>query len=170
MKSHIINLEKPPYIPYPNWTIESHIGKGKWKWNPKEVELYLSEKQKTGYVIGHDLRKKLENKPVLNANVLDYLYENQELIPEDWKNKYVYFWGTIYRYSDGDLRVRCLYFHGGVWDRNYNWLGNGWGGDDPAALLANPQNSESLPSLDSRNLELPDILEINKVKYQRIKL
>jgi len=40
----------------------------------------------------------------MNANVLDYLLAHPELIPEDWKNKYVFFWGTIYRYSSGGLR------------------------------------------------------------------
>lgn len=163
MIKNIINLEKKPYIPLDGWKVESHTGKGKWEWNPKEVELYLSEKQKTEYIGGNDLRKELENQPVLNANVLDYLYENQELIPDSWKDKYVYFWGTIYRYSDDILFVRYLYFHDGRWYRHYRWLDYDWDGNYPAALLAqvsSPQPLESLPlNFESRLLELEEKMD-----------
>lgn len=60
--------------------------------------------------------KELEDQPVLNANVLDFLREHPELIPDEWKGKFTFFWGTIYRHRDGDLYVRCLYWDGGRWD------------------------------------------------------
>lgn len=129
-----INTDLQPKIRYDGWTIESHKKMGKIEW--KEPELYLSEKQKNGYIEGTDLRKKLEDKPVLNARVLDYLLDYPDLIPESWKGKYVYFWGTIFRSADGRLYVEYFFCHGGRWYWDFNWLDLGWLSGDPAASLA----------------------------------
>ena len=137
-----IDSSKKPNIPYDDWTIESHdtsLG----KIDPTKIELYLDESQKSGYIEGNKLLGKLKDKPVLNATVLDYLFEHQELIPESWKGKYVYFWGTVYHGSSGNLYVRCLYFYDGAWRRDSDWLDIGWFGSAPAALLASPSSSES---------------------------
>lgn len=141
MKPHLFDTTKAPAIPYSGWTIESHdtsLG----KIDLTKLELYLDDVQNDGYVQGHKLREKLKGKPILNACVLDYLFEKQKLIPKSWKEKtkdgwtkYIYFWGTIYRDPDTDrLFVRCLCFIDGSWYRHYFWLGRVWGGNDPAAL------------------------------------
>ncbi len=146
---HIINLEAKPKVPYDGWTVESHIGKGKIDLSKVKLELHLDEEQKIGYIVGNKLREKLGDN-VLNANVLDYLLEHTELIPDEWKGKYIYFWGTIYRYSDGNLCVRYLYFNEGHWQADGRWLSSDWGSDEPAARLAigtkvsKPQNSLEL--------------------------
>lgn len=135
---HIIDCDSNPFVPN-GWRVEEHKKVGQLKWDPKKISLHLSKNQKKGKVIeGNKLRKELENQQVLNANVLDYLLANSHLIPEEWKGKYVFFWGTIYRRSDGGLCVRCLYWDGGRWGWDYYWLGNGrgWCGSYPAALLA----------------------------------
>jgi hypothetical protein len=52
----------------------------------------------------------------LNANILDYLLENQELIPESWKNIIVFFLGTQYYDPLGNICVRYLCWFGeGGW-------------------------------------------------------
>ena len=131
---HVIDCDADPFLP-DGWKVEEHIKGGQWEWNPDQIELYLAEGQKNGgYVNGHELRKQLKDKPILNANVLDYLLAHQELIPEEWKGKRVYFWGTVYRHSDGNLYVRCLYWNGRTWDWDVRWLDDDWGGDDPAAF------------------------------------
>jgi hypothetical protein len=61
---------------------------------------------------------------------------NSHLIPEEWKGKYVFFWGTIYRGSGDNLYVRCLCWGGGRWDWGYDWLGGGWDDGNPAAVPA----------------------------------
>lgn len=127
----LIDTNKQPFIP-DGITLESHKGLGKI--DPTKIELYLSEKQKTGYIKGTDLLKELEDKPVLNAVVLDYLLKHPKLIPDEWKDKYVYFWGTIYSNSYGNLFVRCLDWNGRRWGRLYSWLDNDWLGCYPAAL------------------------------------
>ncbi|MDD5397270.1 MAG: hypothetical protein PHW24_04440 [Candidatus Moranbacteria bacterium] len=133
---HIIDCDADPFVP-DGWKIEKHLKGGKFEWNADKVSLYLSKEQEGGSAIeGNKLRKKLEKMPVLNANVLDYLLKNPQLIPEDWKGKAVFFWGTIYRCSDGSLCVRYLYWGGGEWDWGCSWLGDGFLSLCPAAVCA----------------------------------
>jgi len=81
---------------------------GQFNWDASKVSLYLSDAQKSGKCIeGNKLREELAGKPVLNANVLDICLPIRTH-PEEWKDKYVFFWGTIYRHLDGSLCVRCL--------------------------------------------------------------
>ena len=133
---HPIDCDATPFIPN-GWSVKEHKKGGMFKFNPKKISLHLSKKQKKGSIEGNDLRKELANQPpVLNANVLDYLLDYPELIPEEWKGKYIFFWGTIYRSSDGGLRVRCLGWDGSRWYWSYRWLGRGFASGSPAALAS----------------------------------
>lgn len=137
---HVIDCDAQPFVP-DGWSVEEHQKGGAFKWD-KETQkdaLYLSKGQAgSKYLEGNKLRKELTDKstPVLNANALDYLLANPHLIPEEWKGKYVFFWGTVYRDRDGSLYVRCLYWGDGGWDWGSYWLGHGFRGDDPAAVRA----------------------------------
>lgn len=136
IKRHVINCDADPHCP-DGWTVEEHTKGGQFEWNPDAVSLHLDEGQQDGRVIkGNELRKKLAKQPVLNSCVLDYLLANPQLIPDEWKSKLVFFWGTIYRSSGGRLYVRCLYWGGGRWYWSYRWLGNDWRGRSPAAVRA----------------------------------
>jgi hypothetical protein len=131
-----------------NWTIERHIKGGKVRLerrgdnlyvDGKKIVLHLVKRQTgNGVVQGYELRKELENGKLvlLNANILDYLLDHPEMIPDSWKGKAIFFWGTVYRSSDGDLRVRCLYWDGGRWGWHCGWLGLVWCFSGPAAVLA----------------------------------
>jgi len=133
---HVIDCDADPFVPE-GWKVEEHKKSGKVKWSKELIQLYLSAGQKDGKCIeGNKLRKELAVKPVLNANVLDYLLAHTELIPEEWKGKYVFFWGTIYRDSDGSLGVRCLYWDDDRWSWSCIWLGDDFHDDNPAALSA----------------------------------
>ena len=146
-----VNLDAPPVLPFAGAEVVSSTGKG-WVNLEKradglyvgevKVVLYLSKRQQDGKVIkGHKLREELSGK-VLHSNVMDALYDNPHLIPEEWKldeqgrTRYIYFWGTIYRGAGGRLCVRYLCWSGGAWDRDCDWLGHGWGDRDPAAVPA----------------------------------
>jgi len=129
---HLIDCDSAPLVPN-GWTVEEHKKGGFLKFDPAKISLYRSKKQKKGIIGGHDLRKELANKPVMNANVLDYLLAHPELIPEEWKGEYTFFWGTIYRGSDGGLYVRYLGWSGSRWFWHYYWLGFDFGFDNPAA-------------------------------------
>ena len=149
MKNHFIDTDKKPVCPN-GWTVEEHKKMGMWEWNPKEVILHLEPEQEKGNLVGNVLRERLKDKPVLNANVLDYLLAHSEFIPEEWKNEYVFFWGTVYRVPGGGLRVRYLRWHGGRWGWDWVWLRADWDERNPAALRA----SSSVESLSVEVLEL----------------
>ncbi len=136
VKRHIIDLDTDPFVPE-GWTVEEHRKGGQFAWDPEAVALHLSPNRQSGKVIkGKMLRLELANQPVLNANALDYLLKNPTLIPEDWKGKYVFFWGTIYRGSGGRLYARYLDWSGERWDWDYCWLGDDWSVSNPAAVCA----------------------------------
>jgi len=124
--SHLINCDTLPFIP-PNWFVETHQLNGLWKFDSKKISFYQSNQQKKEFIEGNKLRQELTDESVLNANVLDYLLIHPELIPEDWKNKRIYFWGTIYSDSEGDLYVRQIEWDGSKWGWHFKWLNNIFG-------------------------------------------
>lgn len=161
IKKFDIDLDADPFVP-DGWKVEEHRKGGVFKWDASKVALYLSEPQKQRKVIeGNKLRSTLTDQKPYNANVLDYLLAHPHLIPEEWKGKYVFFWGTVYRNSCGGLCVRCLFWIGDGWRWFSRWLDDGWFDGNPAAV----------PALNSSPLSLgtlPDELEINGVKYKKI--
>lgn len=135
---HLIDTDAQPFIPG-GMSVESHIGHGLWKWAPELIQLFLSKEQKRNYQEGNKLWKVIEalkGKIILNANVLDYLLAHPELIPESWKGKLVFFWGTIYRFANGELCVRCLKWDGSRWGWYYCWLDDSFHFCYPAALAS----------------------------------
>lgn len=135
MIERLIDCDSTPFIPK-GWSVEEHKKGGLLKFDPAKIFLYLSKKQKKRIIGGHDLRKELSGKPVMNANVLDYLLVHPELIPEEWKGKAIFFWGTIYRDSDDSLCVRYLNWSSSRWDWGYYWLDNDFYSKPPAALAS----------------------------------
>lgn len=139
IKKHLIDLDADPFVP-DGWQVEKHRPGGQFEWDPAKVELYLSSEQQPGkWIRGDKLRQELENRPVFNANLLDFLLAHQELMPEKWKGKHMFFWGTIYRRVGGGLDVRFLCWGRQRWDWYCHWLDGGWDVDDPAAVLASPR-------------------------------
>lgn len=132
----VINLEATPHCPY-GWIIEEHrAGDPSLEWDPTKLALYLEEGQQTGVVQGTELREKLKGKAILNATLLDYLLAHPELIPDDWKGKAIFFWGTIYRGSPCVLGVRYLYWAGRQWCSACVWLNGDFGDSHPALVSA----------------------------------
>lgn len=141
---HVIDCDATSSIPN-GWSIlpdDEQLPnrvRGAFKWDKESQEnaLHLDKGQKDGkWIKGNELRKALAKQPVLTANVLDYLLKNPHLIPEEWKGKAVFFWGTIYRRRDDRLFVRYLVWCGVRWNSNFRWLDGDWDGYDPAAVDA----------------------------------
>lgn len=146
----IDTTKQPKEIDY--LTIKSNdTSLGTIEWDKEKVELHLEPEQKEGYLEGNIVRERLKGKPVLNAAVLDWLYEHQDKIPESWIGKYVYFWGTIYRNSDDRLYVRCLFWLDGAWYWHFFWLDYDFHSNFPAALRA------SVSSKSSKRKHLPSV-------------
>lgn len=125
---------KKPKILNNSWSIESHTEIKNF--DPKNMGLYTDPEQEKSYVKGTVLQERLKGKNVLNASVLDWLLEHPEHIPTEWREKYIFFWGTIYRYSESYLCVRYLCWHDGQWGWRHAWLGSEWDVDYSAAVLA----------------------------------
>ena|SRR3990167_5766103 len=142
-KQHIIDTDKEPFFTE-DWKVEEHKGMGKIEWDVNKFSLHLEPEQERECLTGNVLQERLKDKPVLNANVLDYLLAHKELIPEEWKGKYIFFWGTVYRDSDDDLWVRCLRWGGGRWHWYYYCLDVDWDADYPAVVASSVKPLESL--------------------------
>jgi hypothetical protein len=153
-RSMFVDMDAAPFKPEGWQTVSNRIGQGRMKvslrrgvlyLNNRPVELWLSERQKSGRTtIGNDLAKEWGLLPnLLNANLLDWLLreENQRYIPKSWKGKGVFFPGTEYRGPGGRLVVRCLSWFGGQWRWCWYGLGDHWGESSPAALLVSPLGS-----------------------------
>lgn len=138
--THEIDCDADPSFPEggEGGIVEKHQCMGKVSWDFRKISLHLEYEQKkeVGCIGGHALREKLESQPVLNACVLDYLLEHTYLIPEEWKGKTVFFWGTIYRHRNGDLYVRCLFQDFGKWKGAFQWLRTHHFSYRPAVVLA----------------------------------
>lgn len=138
---HTIDCDVAPFLPK-TWDIhkEDQIVSavcGKLEWDTAQVKLYLAKNQRSGELInGWQIREKLKGQPVLNACVLDYLLKHPELIPDEWKHKEVFFWGTIYRDAHGNLFVLCLRWVSKQWDWSGRWLNYDFNDSSPAAVLA----------------------------------
>lgn len=150
-----IKLPKAPKIPYEGWKVHYHDGKTSF--DPANLSLHLEPEQKESILNGNVLFERMKGEG-LNSNVMDYLYEHQELIPEEWKDKYVYFWGTVFADADGDLCVRCFYWRGGVCGRVCDWLGGDWVFRHPAAVSASLKKSGP-KLLNSKIYESPELLK-----------
>ena len=133
---HVVDLDADPFVPE-GLTVEEHHKGGQFAWDAAKVELYLSNGQSgRKYIVGTKLREEMKGKNPFNANLLDYLLKNPNIIPDEWKGKYVFFWGTTYRGRDGGLFVRCLCWFGGRWFWSCHWLARAFFGVSPAALRA----------------------------------
>jgi hypothetical protein len=165
-KIHTIDLDANPMTPE-GWTVDKHTKGGKFEWDHTKLALYRSQKQKTSGISGHELLKKLEEQTVLNANALDYLIANQELIPKSWEGWTIPFWGTIYVQSDGYLCVRFIKLYGDNWNWQRYRLDNDFDVSEPAVILRagnqseedtfKPPESESLARMTHRQ-EATDLL------------
>lgn len=139
VKSLMINCDVKPFIP-DGLKIHEHKAGFHLLWDKEKFAdpkyLYLSPHQLGGSDVGKNLHKELAGKQVMNACVLDWLLANQEQMPESFKGKAIFFWGTIYSDSGGNLYVRFLYWSGDRWISRCRWLGSSWDASNPALLAS----------------------------------
>ncbi len=140
---HIIDFDSTPFTPS-GWSVLpdteqlTNRVRGQLKFDSTKVVLHLDDGQKgRKYTEGNNLRKKLADVPVYGAQLLDFYLAYPHLIPEEWKDKEVFFWGTIYRRSAGGLHVRYLCWVVDRWSWDCHWLDDfGWDSHSPAAVSA----------------------------------
>lgn len=108
------------------------------KYDFSKIERVLTLKPGENRISGYANLKRLNatGKILLDVRILEELLKHPELIPEEWKKGLTYFWGTIFRDSDGSLYVAYLRWAGCDWYWRYYWLGLDWVDGEPAACLA----------------------------------
>lgn len=157
-----IKIPLQPYIPYKNWTLE--YDNPMPSFDPSKLSLHLEPEQNESYLTGEVLAKRMKDKG-LNSNALKYLLDNPKLIPEEWKGKYVYFFGTILRSPDGYRYVLYLYWSDGEWLWRAYWLEDDWRASDPSAVVSDVSAIRNKELGTSETLPLE--LVINGIKYTR---
>ena len=135
--AYFIDLSKDPFVPT-GWEVIEHKKEEKSDWDPDKVQLFhvMEQTSHPGSIEGHALKKRLARSMPLNANMLDFLLAHPDLLPFHWRVLEIFFWGTIYRHTDGGACVRCLRWI----DHEWNWDFRGLDGDFddicPAAVYA----------------------------------
>ena len=135
---YVINLDSTPrrLNRRDNWRLIEHQKGGTFIWNTATVRLYLSESQRGDEgVSGHKLQEELKNKIVFNINLRDHLIEYPHLIPEEWKGKTIYFWGTILGTQFGSPHVPYIWCDRDCWFPGEQLLQNSFGSNEPALVL-----------------------------------
>lgn len=81
---------------------------------------------------------------LLDAIILQELWEHKEKIPKSWKEKtngnttHIFFDGTILRWKNGIRCVLGVFWDGWRWHLEYRWLELSWDSSAPSAVLASP--------------------------------
>lgn len=141
---HTIDCDARPREP-PHLSLMQHRRGGHVAFDPSTLLLYCDPGQRGSKTIqGTLLRTRLDSVPVMNASLLDFLLDHQQLIPERWKRdprgkagmRLVFFWGTIYIHDAGWPTVRFLYWHDGLWREGNRHLNGLWYKNNPAVLDA----------------------------------
>ena len=111
-------------------------------WDATRLELYVDDAQKNnGRSTAARVRERLTGKPVLNADVLDYLLRNPQLIPEDWKRKDKRrnarpssFGAPSTAVQIAPTTFASCAGKNNMWAWDFFWLGSLWQDNFPAAL------------------------------------
>lgn len=109
-----IDCNTYPFLPN-KWRLKCHKKTGIIICRPKNIQIcsLADSKIKNNFPY---LEKSL------NANVLDYLLAHPELIPESWKGSIIFFFGTQYYDSVGNICIRYLCWFGKEWGWSCRWL------------------------------------------------
>lgn len=96
------------------------------KFSFDSLNLFIAERQRIGGLVGRTLLSLLPAKSILfNSAFLDWLLENPQYIPESWKDKFVFFAGTVFMKRGVEV-IRYLYYGLNGWASSYHWLDRGF--------------------------------------------
>lgn len=130
-------LSKPKLIFQHNksedgWELLEDVGFTPALTSPAQLELVSFLEDNESYVNGETMLQRARGK--LNANLgqqhAEWLLEHQVEIPEEFKEHYLAFTGTVWHRPHGRRHVPC-----DGWRLNFRWLGNHWDGIDRLVRL-----------------------------------
>lgn len=82
-----------------------------------------------------EVKDEVKDMPVAPQVVLDYLVENPNQVPDEFKDYWCHFFGSEVRGRDGFWYVPYGRWSGGKWYRSARWLRFDWDSDDRVVLL-----------------------------------
>lgn len=139
-----INCNRKPSVPE-GLRLKSHKKGGRVNWDPRKFKLQVFDKQSGKKIVrGEELKSEFEELDGLkkaNACILDFLLENQLVIPEAWGkkdgcNRYIFFWATEYLDKKGNTCIRCIFLGpGNKWTDGYASLKDVFKKNDLALML-----------------------------------
>lgn len=109
----------------------------------RKVVLHFEPEQTKGRILGRTLLSRFvvrNSDQHIHPNVLEACKE-AGILPESWKTdsqgraQYIFAWAKGFRGSGDLLYVRCLYWDDEQWGLDYVLLDDGWGGQEPAAVI-----------------------------------
>lgn len=71
---------------------------------------------------GEDVRTLFQHEQLRGVQALWYFFHHQRAIPLEWKEKTVYFDGTVFEHVSGIRATVFLYYRHGVWQWSPRWL------------------------------------------------
>lgn len=138
----IIDLDEDPLIPS-TWHLVDHECGGLFEFGLAKIRLASpGELGLQGRVKVDQLHEAVKGKGAFNANLLDWFLRkpNLRFIPEEWKEKSIYFFGTIYRSPSRTKLVRIMDVERAwgcnFWRCNYDSFGREVGEQAVVAMLA----------------------------------
>ena len=138
METHpyLIDLGTTPRIPHEGWRLKAHAGAGTFFCDPSRIQLYSPERLLSiPDFSGEDFLREMADKPILNANVRDFLQTHPECISASWREPLrgripcILFPATIFLDRDGIPRIPRLQWippwqdRPGRWDSGEEYIG-----------------------------------------------
>ncbi len=136
--THVIECNTPPRCPRgAGWKVEEHRKHGKLRLTPRRVQLHVPRKLENSTLsVGDIYRDQLQNRDVVNANVLDFFLKNLNSVPKEFEeHEAILFFGTVYIDDGDDPYVRCLVRSAGKWKEDRFCFESYWQWSWAAAVL-----------------------------------
>lgn len=117
---HVIDTIQAPHYDYELFSVERHNSVGRrgsslLEWNSSRITLWRPPSLKQRTI--DDVEALVVHKhKVLNATVRDYLLRYQDLIPQDWREKILCFYGTIFSKARAKRFVPTIRWEDGKWE------------------------------------------------------
>lgn len=119
-KEYVIDCDAEAFS-IPGCVVIFHQKNGKLKWTGIG-RFYATKEPIKGVKLREQLYSEEFGQEVLNGNYLDFLKDNQYLIPNDWP-LVIPFFGTVYRkLENGRCFVRCLTRRDGIYATQNQYL------------------------------------------------
>ena len=129
-----IDCDAEPFV-YEGMSVHQHHKGGQMAWDASKIELWLSEEQKSGLSMsGHALLDEVSKKNPFNVNVLSFLVAHMDLIPKEWEEQRIIFWGTVYLNGLGGLCIASLTYGERGWNVEMKYLDENFSEADFAAI------------------------------------